>query len=41
MYVDDTSILNVGENVEELETFVSINTNKAIHYFEQTTHIVI
>jgi hypothetical protein len=31
---DDTSILNVGENLAELEKVTYANTNKVTQYFE-------
>jgi hypothetical protein len=34
MYADDTTILNVGKYLEELETAISTNTSRVIHYFE-------
>jgi hypothetical protein len=34
MYADDTSILNVGENLAELEKATCGNTNKVTRYFE-------
>jgi hypothetical protein len=34
MYADDTSILNVGENLAELEKATCDNTNKVTQYFE-------
>jgi hypothetical protein len=34
MYADDTSILNVGENLAELEKSTCDSTNKVTQYFE-------
>jgi hypothetical protein len=34
MYIDDSSILNVGENLAELEKATCANTNKVTQYFE-------
>jgi hypothetical protein len=34
MYAGDTSILNLGTNLEELETATCTNTSQIIQYFE-------
>jgi hypothetical protein len=34
MYADDTSILNIGENLDDLENVTHTNTNKITQYFE-------
>jgi hypothetical protein len=34
MYADDTSVLNVGMNLEELEKTTTVNIGKATRYFE-------
>jgi hypothetical protein len=34
MYADDTSILNIGRNMDELEIVTSDNISKVIQYFE-------
>jgi hypothetical protein len=34
MYSDDTSVINVGSNLEELGKATSVNTEMVTHYFE-------
>jgi hypothetical protein len=34
MYADDTSILNMGRNLDEFGIVTSDNISKVIHYFE-------
>jgi hypothetical protein len=41
MYVDDTSIVNIGKDINELQNITSDNTGLVQQYFETKTHYIL